>query len=68
MGLDDTYSIPGMCQDDADLLDLVRARDEAGAVRVWNRKIDDATTYMTSQLAISAASRSRRRTATNPIR
>jgi hypothetical protein len=33
MGLDYTYSIPGMCQDDTTLLDCIRARDEAGAAR-----------------------------------
>jgi len=61
MGLDYTYSIPGMCHDDATLLDRIQARDEAGAARVWHRKIDDAVAYMTTQLNVSDAVRSRRR-------
>jgi hypothetical protein len=52
MGLDYTYSIPGMCRDDTILLDRIRARDEAGAARGWHRKIDDAAAYMTTRLAI----------------
>lgn len=55
MGLDYTYSIPGMCHDDTTLLDRIRARDEAAAARVWHRKIDDAVAYMTTQLSISGA-------------
>jgi DNA-binding GntR family transcriptional regulator len=55
MGLDYTYSIPGMCRDDTILLDRIRARDEAGAARAWHRKIDDAAAYMTTQLAVSGA-------------
>ena len=55
MGLDYTYSIPGMCHDDTTLLDRIRARDEAGAARVWHRKIDDAVAYMTTQLSVSGA-------------
>jgi DNA-binding GntR family transcriptional regulator len=57
MGLDYTYSIPGMCLDDTILLDRIRARDEAGAARVWHRKIDDAVAYMTTQLGVSSAAR-----------
>jgi len=53
MGLDYTYSIPGMCHDDTILLDRIRARDEAGAARVWHRKIDDAVAYITTQLSVS---------------
>jgi DNA-binding GntR family transcriptional regulator len=60
LGLDYTYSIAGMCQDDATLLDRVRARDGTGAVRAWNRKIDDATTYMTTQLSVAATRPHRR--------
>lgn len=60
MGLDYTYSIPGMLQDDTALMERLRERDEAGAVRVWHRKIDDAADYMTSQLAISDLRRGRR--------
>jgi DNA-binding GntR family transcriptional regulator len=55
MGLDYTYSIPGMCHDDTTLLDRIRARDETGAARVWHRKIDDAMAYMTTQLSVSGA-------------
>ncbi len=69
MGLDYTYSIPGMCHDDTTLLDRIRARDEAGAARVWHRKIDDAVAYMTTQLSVSSAtlrSRSRGGTAKGP--
>jgi DNA-binding GntR family transcriptional regulator len=51
MGLGYTYSIPGMCHDDTTLLERIRARDEAGAARVWHRKIDDAVAYMTTQLS-----------------
>jgi DNA-binding GntR family transcriptional regulator len=58
MGLDYTYSIPGMCHDDAALLGRIRARDEAGAARVWHRKVDDAVAYMTTQLSVSGAARS----------
>ncbi|MGH3179906.1 MAG: GntR family transcriptional regulator [Streptosporangiaceae bacterium] len=57
MGLDYTYSIPGMCHDDTTLLDRIRARDEAGAARVWHRKINDAAAYMTTQLSVSSAAR-----------
>jgi DNA-binding GntR family transcriptional regulator len=53
MGLDYAYSIPGMCRDDTALLDRIRARDAAGAARVWHRKIDDAVAYMTTQLTAS---------------
>lgn len=69
MGLDYTYSIPGMCHDDTTLLDRIRARDEAGAARVWHRKIDDAVAYITTQLGVSSAARvprPRGRTATGP--
>ncbi len=57
MGLDYTYSIPGMCQDDTALLDRIRARDEPGAARVWHRKIDDAVAYMTTQLSVANTAR-----------
>lgn len=50
MGLDYAYSIPGMCHDDTALMERIRTRDETGAVRIWHRKIDDAVTYMTTQL------------------
>ncbi len=57
MGLNYTYSIPGMCADDAELMERVRDRDEDGALLVWERKIDDATEYMTTQLAGLRATR-----------
>lgn len=50
MGLDYSYSIPGMCQDDEVLMARILARDERGAVAVWQSKIDDALSYMTTQL------------------
>jgi DNA-binding GntR family transcriptional regulator len=63
MGLDYTYSIPGMCNDDTNLLDHIRAHDEPAAARAWHRKIDDAATYMTTQLTIAhTARRARGRT------
>jgi DNA-binding GntR family transcriptional regulator len=63
LGLHYTYSIPGMCRDDTALLEHIRARDEAGAARIWHKKIDDAATYMRTQLNIAnAARRTRRRT------
>jgi hypothetical protein len=52
-----------MCHDDTTLLEHIRARDEAGAARTWHKKIDDAATYMRTQLDIAnAARRTRRRT------
>lgn len=60
LGLDYTYSVTEMVQDDTALMERIRARDEAGAVRVWHRKVDDAADYMTSQLAISELRRRRR--------
>jgi DNA-binding GntR family transcriptional regulator len=57
MGLDYTYSIPGMCDDDTALLEHIRARDETAAARSWHRKIDDAATYMTTQLTIAQTAR-----------
>jgi len=57
MGLNYTYSIPGMCHDDTTLMERIRAHDESGAARVWHRKIDDATTYMTTQLNIAGSAR-----------
>jgi DNA-binding GntR family transcriptional regulator len=57
MGLDYTYSIPGMCHDNTTLMERIRARDETGAARVWHRKIDDAVTYMTTQLNITGSAR-----------
>jgi DNA-binding GntR family transcriptional regulator len=69
MGLDYTYSIPGMCQDDTALLEHIRARDEAAAARTWHRKIDDAAAYMTTQLSIANAARpTRRRAGTTAVR
>jgi DNA-binding FadR family transcriptional regulator len=50
MGLNYLYSIPAMGQDDTTLMERIHARDEAGAARVWHRKMDDATAYMTAQL------------------
>ena len=57
MGLDYTYSIPGMCQDDTTLMERIRARDETGAARVRHRKMDDAVAYMTTQLNIAGPAR-----------
>ena len=57
MGLGYTYSIPGMCHDDTTLMERIRARDESGAARVWHRKIDDAATYMTTQLNVAGSAR-----------
>jgi DNA-binding GntR family transcriptional regulator len=54
------YSIPAMCQDDIELVELIRAGDGAGAVQKWNTKMNDAATYMLHQLELR--DRGRRRT------
>ena len=50
LGLDYAYSIPGMCADDEELMARVLDRDERAAVASWHRKVDDALSYMTTQL------------------
>ena len=47
MGLDYSYPIPDMCEDDIALVQHVRDHDEAAAVRRWNAKVDAATRLMT---------------------
>lgn len=46
------YSIPAMCQDDIDLVDLIRRGDTTGAVSRWNQKMNDAANYMLQQLEL----------------
>lgn len=46
------YSIPAMCQDDVELVTLIRDGDAAGAVQKWNSKMNDAATYMLQQLEL----------------
>jgi hypothetical protein len=55
MGLNYIYSIPGMCHDDTALMERIQARDDGGAARIWHRKIDDALSYMTTQLTVAGA-------------
>lgn len=50
LGLNYSYPIPDMCQDDVELLAAIRHRRENDAVRLWNTKIDNALRVMTSQL------------------
>lgn len=51
------YSIPAMCQDDAELVELITDGDAAGAVQRWNVKMNDAATYMLQQLELRDRSR-----------
>ena len=43
MGLDCSYPIPDMCEDDITPVQHVRDHDEAAAVRRWNAKVGAAT-------------------------
>lgn len=54
------YSIPAMCQDDVELVELILRGDANGAVARWNQKMSDAANYMLQQLEM----RDRRSTAT----
>lgn len=46
------YSIPAMCQDDIELVELILAGDASGAVGRWNQKMNDAAHYMLQQLEL----------------
>ncbi len=50
MGVRYAYSVPQMVRDDTALLHHVKAREEAAALKVWHAKMDDAVSYMVTQL------------------
>lgn len=50
LGMRYGYSIPAMCRDDIELVQLVKDHNAAAAVNRWNTKMIDATTYMIQQL------------------
>ena len=53
MGVRYAYSVPQMVRDDTALLHHVKAREEAAALKVWHAKMDDAVSYMVTQLGSS---------------
>jgi DNA-binding GntR family transcriptional regulator len=57
MGVRYTYSIPAMVRDDTTLLEHVEARQEVEALTAWHAKMDDALTYMLTQLGSPAGAR-----------
>ena len=50
MGLSYFYDIDAMVRDDTTLLRHITARDLDGATRAWHAKVNDAVTYMTTQV------------------
>lgn len=44
------YSIPDMCRDNIQLVQLIKERRGTDAVNRWNAKMNDAATYMLKQL------------------
>jgi DNA-binding GntR family transcriptional regulator len=59
MGVRYAYSVPRMLRDDTALLQHVKAREEAAALQVWHAKMDDAVSYMVTQLGSSGTSSTR---------